>query len=330
MRELIVFLLFLSGVSALAGTYFSFMASTSMQEAKRKSYVAIKSQANAMTFIFLSGLILSQSLILASNFTAPDIPDSAISGTPTGLVVSETPDIPGESAPTIPPETSGDIGAAAPKAPALDSGETPDEIPPDAPPAEETGTTPVPETDSGNIDISGDNASISEPPVIISENRTESPPPPVLPEPAQNESAEPGISESAQNVTQNSTAPENGSEELVSSAPNVSENLPPVTEIDVNITEPSAPVLEMRLNVSENIRRGDAFSLFVEIANTGASGAKNVAVDFTMPEGVSFVSGEKSIGEIPAGETIRREFIFKSGYGANLGAGKIKVRMTYE
>lgn len=102
-----------------------------------------------------------------------------------------------------------------------------------------------------------------------------------------------------------------------------------MTSPEISVPQP-VPVLEMRLSVPENIKRNDAFSLLAEITNKGTSSAKDVALDFTMPEGVSFASGEKLIGEIPAGESVRREFIFKSSYGAALGANKIKVRVTYE
>ncbi len=83
---LTLFLFFISGKNSLACKLKTPFANARI----RKSCVALKSQANAVTFIFLSGIVLSQSLIVAYTFmnsTAPNMSFSDGMSTPTGFAV---------------------------------------------------------------------------------------------------------------------------------------------------------------------------------------------------------------------------------------------------
>ncbi|MCK4555479.1 MAG: hypothetical protein KAT83_02635, partial [Candidatus Aenigmarchaeota archaeon] len=83
---LTLFLFFISGKNSIACKLKTPFAKASI----RKSCVSLKSQANALTFIFLSGIVLSMSLIVAHNFVNFPTQDMSFSDgmiTPTGFVV---------------------------------------------------------------------------------------------------------------------------------------------------------------------------------------------------------------------------------------------------
>lgn len=127
---LTLFLFFICGKNSLACKLKTPFAKARI----RKSCVALKSQANAVTFIFLSGIVLSQSLIVAYNFVNSTVPNMSFSegmATPTGFAVG----VPGEEEPELsvpaaapveaPPEESGD---AAPIIEPADDGPTEEPI----------------------------------------------------------------------------------------------------------------------------------------------------------------------------------------------------------
>lgn len=318
MREIIGALFFFAVLSLSTSVLLSFAASRAPTAQARKSYAALKSQANALTFIFLSGLILSQSLIIAYNFTNSTSQDIGFPkmGTPTGFAALDA------GSALSPENGTGAPGAlnessAGPLSDLLAGNATALETEPTVAANEATELLPQPQnaTEAGEYQNSTANQTAPS-----------------------NETAAPdifanitgnGTANDTSLVFENVTIPDvpfgNGTGEENATAPDI-----PANDTE-NITFPvPAPSLSLIINISNSAVRGYPLSLFVEILNSGDLAANNAAISLELPEGVSLISGDMNVGTIPAGASVSREFTLQASFGASLGANDLRVRVTYE
>ncbi len=356
---LTLFLLFILGKNSLACNLKTPFAKARI----RKSCVALKSQANAVTFIFLSGIVLSQSLIVAYTFmnsTAPNMSFSDGMSTPTGFAVgvpgqNETEHTAPATAPILeePPEESGDAAPITEPADDEPQIDVPTEEPGgDEPREPQTPAATNPDDTEVVIPADGDEELLQENPSAPQDesanksqenSSSENPPnsinlvPEILPEPitipVENESSEiqsPALYESV-NETQDLNETIDDSNNTTTSPEPPAENNSSDDDLpDVTIPVLEEATLEASLVFPSDIKRGDTFTLVVRLANTGFAPAKNIVVDLEMQAGASATEASKTIDSLAVGESSELQFTIQLSYETLLGENEIKVRATYE
>ena len=112
------------------------------------------------------------------------------------------------------------------------------------------------------------------------------------------------------------------------------ENQTTPSEVQENETIPEVlqPVLAVRITSPDKTLRGEQFDVSAIVSNTGNSEAKNVRLDWIMPEWMEIVSGEVSAacGAItPDSECMSSITVFMPMY-ADVGKSEIRVIVRYE
>ncbi len=326
---LTLFLFFISGKNSIACKLKTPFAKASI----RKSCVSLKSQANALTFIFLSGIVFSQSLIVAYNFvnsTAQDLSFSEGLITPTGFAVGVPEQGETERAVPVtasvlegPSEESGDVASIS--EPADDRQQ---------PTSDERVETPAPEEGAPDAADSEE----AEPPVDVEEIII----PPEENPPSENSDGISDDSTHCEEENENSGAaspvlPEQPDETQDSdvSTPDLAEPPTENNSSDDDVPDVTTPVLEeatleASLVFPSDIKRGDTFTLVVSLTNTGSAPANNIVVELEMPDGASATESSKSINSLAAGEFSEVDVTIQLSYEAQLGENEIKVRVSYE
>ncbi len=96
--------------------------------------------------------------------------------------------------------------------------------------------------------------------------------------------------------------------------------------------EPEAlgPVLEVNLNIPERANRNEAFILSAEITNFGDTDARDVEIEWILPDGLSILAGSGShYCDVPAGATCTNELKAAASLSSELGEQEIKVLVRY-
>jgi predicted transcriptional regulator len=127
----------------------------------------------------------------------------------------------------------------------------------------------------------------------------------------------------AANETENITMPETQN-------PNITL---PETENQTNITLPEAahPILDVKISSPDKMLRGESFDISAVVSNAGNSDAKNVLLEWILPEGFEMVSGDsEECGTISPGSECVRNVTVSSSLSTDIGKNQIKVIVKYE
>ena len=156
-----------------------------------------------------------------------------------------------------------------------------------------------------------------------------------------NESNETIPSENQTNFPeQNYTAEENLTEEMpvsnetIQNETNETISLPDSQAVmpPEELPEILQPILSVRISSQDKILRGEQFDVSAFVSNSGNSEAKNVRMEWILPEGIEIVSGQASAecGIIVPDSECASSLTLSAPVSADIGKNEIRVVMKYE
>jgi len=90
------------------------------------------------------------------------------------------------------------------------------------------------------------------------------------------------------------------------------------------------PFLSVDIHSPDKITRGEEFIIKAVVKNSGDADAKNVVLEWVLPEGFEIVSGNAQENcEIPPSSECTSEIIVKASFSSILGKNDIKVLVRY-
>jgi uncharacterized repeat protein (TIGR01451 family) len=94
----------------------------------------------------------------------------------------------------------------------------------------------------------------------------------------------------------------------------------------------SAVNFEIELNYPQKTTRGEIIPIKASATNTGSSTAKNVVLEWKLPDGFSIVSGNESdfCGDMEQNSICDSQINLKTDVSTVLGLKEIKVVVNYE
>jgi uncharacterized repeat protein (TIGR01451 family) len=105
-------------------------------------------------------------------------------------------------------------------------------------------------------------------------------------------------------------------------------------EIQENVTIPEIlqPFLSVRITSPDKSLRGEQFDISAVVSNTGNSGASNVRMEWTLPEGMEIISGQVSAdcGTLAPDSECTSSLTLSAPLSAGIGKNEIKVIVKYE
>lgn len=133
-------------------------------------------------------------------------------------------------------------------------------------------------------------------------------------------------------ITPNEPAGFNESNETQTETPIINETLNETNETNQTIIIPEiSPKLEIKIKYPENIVRGESFVLEVKVFNPGSVVAKNVVLEWHLPEGFDIVSGNQTedCGDLFEQSICFSNITVSTSYSSPLGPNDIKVEVRH-
>jgi predicted transcriptional regulator len=144
-----------------------------------------------------------------------------------------------------------------------------------------------------------------------------------------NETSNENISEI---ITPNEPAVFNESNETQTETPITNETLNETNETNQTIIIPEiSPKLEIKIKYPENIVRGESFVLEAKVFNPDSIVAKNVVLEWHLPEGFNIVSGNytEDCGDLFEQSICFSNITVSTSFSASIGPNDIKVEVRH-
>jgi len=111
-----------------------------------------------------------------------------------------------------------------------------------------------------------------------------------------------------------------------------SQTLPETGEANATIPEVLQPILTVRIISPEKSLRGEQFDISAAVSNAGNSEAKNVRLEWILPEGLEIVSGQNPADcwTISPDSECMSSLTVSAPISADIGKSEIKVIVGYE
>jgi predicted transcriptional regulator len=98
----------------------------------------------------------------------------------------------------------------------------------------------------------------------------------------------------------------------------------------VNETQSNNPTFDINLEYPEKITRGEEFLIKAYISNIDSSEAKNIAIDWRLPEGFEITSKSENCGNLEPSSNCVSEINVKTSLSMILGKNDVKIVVKYE
>jgi predicted transcriptional regulator len=160
--------------------------------------------------------------------------------------------------------------------------------------------------------------------------------------PEQNYTAEENLTEANETISNGTVSNETAQNEtilnetaVIPEPENMNETIQELeneTQLPEELPEILQPVLSVRISSQDKILRGEQFDVSAIISNSGNSDAKNVRMEWILPEGIEIVSGQASAecGIIVPDSECASSLTLLAPISADIGKNEIMVVMKYE